>query len=115
MWRHVLGILAAAFLLSGCYSLLPSRGGGQTEFAPPRAVNAADVLLPQGYRIEAVASGLTFPTGVAFDAAGTPYVTESGYAYGEIFTTPRLLRILPGGGTETVVEAPGRGPWTGLA
>jgi hypothetical protein len=30
------------------------------------------------YRIEAVVSGLTFPTGVAFDEQGTAYDVEAG-------------------------------------
>ena len=85
MWRNTLAVLAAAVLVSGCYRVMPSSGGGQAAFTPPRVVSAADVLLPRGYRIEAVATGLTFPSGVAFDAAGTPHVTESGYAYGEVF------------------------------
>ena len=98
--------------LSGCFALLPSHGGGQADFNPPREISPADVALPAGYRIEAVATGLTFPTGVAFDAQGRPHVVEAGYSYGEVWTTPRLLRIEPGGRTETVASG-GHAPWTG--
>lgn len=100
--------------LSGCYGMRPSSGGGETDFDPPRAVNAADVALPPGYRIEAVATGLTFPTGVAFDGQGRPYVTESGYAYGEVFLTPRLLRVEADGQTALVAEGGRNGPWNGV-
>jgi glucose/arabinose dehydrogenase len=112
--RRLTFVVASAFLISACYSMRPSDGGGQTSFEPPRQLNPADVALPAGYRIEVAASGLTFPTGVAFDGQGRPYVTESGYSYGEVFTTPRLLRIEPNG-RATVIATGGRnGPWNGL-
>ena len=38
-------------------------------------MSAADIAVPSGYRIEPVATGLTFPTGVAFDDKGGVYVT----------------------------------------
>jgi len=62
-----------------------------------------------------VASGLTCPTGVAFDEEGRPYVTEAGYSYGEVWTTPRLLRIEPDGGVTTVAVGSRNGPWNGVA
>src|SRR4051812_5598039 len=95
-----LGLFIA--LTSGCYVMRPSWGGGKTEFTPPRKVDPADVALPAGYRMEALAQGLTFPTGVTFDNAGGLYVVESGYCYGEVFTTPRLLRIEPDGATKQI-------------
>jgi glucose/arabinose dehydrogenase len=101
--------------LIGCFEVGPSQGGGQTSFAPPRQVQPADVALPPGYRIEVVASGLTFPTGVAFDEAGRPHVVEAGYAYGEVWTTPRLLRVEPDGRVTIVTMGGRNGPWTGVA
>jgi glucose/arabinose dehydrogenase len=103
------------FLLSGCYQLRSSRGGGQTDFEPPRAINAGDILVPPGYRIEAVAVCLNFPTGVAFDDQGQPHVVEAGYSYGEVWMVPRLLRLTPAGQLETVAEGRRNGPWTGVA
>ena len=108
-----LAVLSMA--LAGCYAVRPSSGGGQTEFTPPRKVNPADVALPAGYRIEAVATGLTFPTGVAFDEQGVPHVVEAGYSYGEVFTTPRLLRVGQGGALTEVARGEKNGPWTGVA
>ena len=108
----VVGVFAMA-LLSGCYMMRPSSGGGQTSFRPPRQVDVADIALAPGYRIEPVATGLNMPTGVAFDGAGGVYVTESGYCYGEVWSTPRLLRI--GRDGRTVVSSGGRnGPWNGV-
>lgn len=107
--------ILAALVVSGCYALRTSSGGGQTEFTPPRQVNAKDVALPDGYRIEAVATGLTFPTGVAFDHSGAVHVVESGYSYGEVWTVPRLLKVGTDGRSHTVVAEGGRnGPWTGV-
>jgi glucose/arabinose dehydrogenase len=96
----------------GCFLNRPSSGGGQTS-AKPRQINPANVLLPDGYRIEAVATGLTFPTGVAFDDRGRAYVTESGYSYGEKWATARLLRINDDG-SATVVAAGDHAPWNGV-
>src|SRR3546814_11077964 len=93
--------------------MLPTHGGAYTEFSGERRFNTADVLLEPGYEIELVTSGLTFPTGIAFDASGRPYVLEAGYSYGEVFTTPRLLRLEPGGATTVVARGEG-GPWTGV-
>jgi glucose/arabinose dehydrogenase len=98
----------------GCYAVRPSAGGGKTSFTPPRIVNPGDVAVPQGYRIDAVATGLTFPTGVGFDDQGRVYVLEAGYSYGEVWTTPRLLRLEPGGGLTVVAMGDKGGPWTGL-
>lgn len=100
--------------VAGCYSMRGSSGGGETHFEPPRQVSPSDIALPDGYQIEAVATGLTFPTDVAFDAEGNVYVTEAGYSYGEVFTTPRLVR-LDEGEVVTVTEGDKNGPWNGLA
>jgi glucose/arabinose dehydrogenase len=105
---------AIALTLAGCYMVRPSSGGGQVSPPAVRVVQPADVALPAGYRIEAVATGLTFPTGVAFDASGRPYVVESGYSYGEVFTTPRLLRVEADGRTSVVATGARNGPWTGV-
>jgi len=104
-----------ALALSGCYAVRPSSGGGQTEFTPPRKLNPADVAVPRGYRVEVIASGLTFPTGVAFDDKGVAHVVEAGYSYGEVFTTPRLLRVQSNGTVAEVARGEKNGPWTGVA
>jgi glucose/arabinose dehydrogenase len=83
-----------------------------THFAPPRRVEPADIALPAGYRIEAVATGLTFPTGVVFDDRGAVYVTEAGYAFGEVWANPRLLRVEPDGSLVELASGNGA-PWNG--
>lgn len=105
-------LLLLALAQPGCYVLRPSSGGGQTDFSPPRLVNPADVLVPEGYRIEAVATGLTYPTAISFDAMGQLHVLEGGYSYGEDWSVPRLLRMTDSG-FETIAEGGSTGPWTG--
>src|SRR5687767_518675 len=85
-------LLVGLALTSGCYLVRPASGGGQRA-SDERRLNAEDIAVPTGYRVELVAKGLTFPTGVAFDASGVPHVVESGYCYGEVWTTPRLVRL----------------------
>lgn len=102
-------------MLSSCYSQRRSNGGAQTNFAPPRKVDSRDIALPEGYQIEVVAKDLTFPTGAAFDDAGRLHVVESGYAYGEVWATPRLLRIEQNGTSTVIASGWKNGPWTGVA
>jgi glucose/arabinose dehydrogenase len=104
-----------AFLVSGCFKFLPPDGGSQAVFSGSRSYNAEDVAVAQGYRIEIMATGLTFPTGVTFDREGIPYVVESGYSYGEVWDKPRLLRIGEQGRVTQIAEGENNGPWTGVS
>jgi glucose/arabinose dehydrogenase len=99
----------------GCFELSIPSGGSQATFSGTREINSADVAVPSGYHIEAIARGLTFPTGVTFDQQGIPYVVEAGYSYGEVWATPRLLRIEPDGTTTVIVDGQNNGPWTGVS
>lgn len=101
-------------LSSGCLAIRPSNGGGQTSFTPPRRIEASDIALPPGYTIEAVAVGLTFPSGLTFDDTGRVYVIEAGYSYGEVWTVPRLLRIEQGQSPTVIATGEKNGPWTGV-
>lgn len=71
--------------------------------------------MPEGYQIEVVATGLTFPTAITFDERGTPYVLEAGYSYGEEWTEPRLLRIEATGAPTTIASGDLNGPWNGIS
>jgi hypothetical protein len=108
-------LVLPALLFISCYSLKRSSGGGQrVDFTGERVINAADIALPEGYTIEMVASGLTFPTGICFDDSGAPFVVESGYAYGETFTQPTLKKIQPDGSIQIVATGTKNGPWNGV-
>ncbi|RDV15639.1 glucose dehydrogenase [Pontibacter diazotrophicus] len=107
--------LFLAFCLCGCYRILPSKGGAQGSIrTEARPINPDDIALPAGYSAEAVATGLTFPTAVAFDEQGRLHVIEAGYSYGEVFLEPRLLRVEPGGSLTTVATGQKNGPWSGI-
>lgn len=112
MLLTVLGLSALA-LSSSCATLLPSDGGGQTHQPEGRLVDAGDVILPPGYRMEVVTTGLTFPTQVTFDDRGRVYVTEAGYSYGEVFLPARLVRV-DGPGRHVTIARSSNGPWTGV-
>lgn len=74
-----------AALPGGCLAFRPSAGGGQSAFVPPRLIRPGGVALP------------------------------AGYACGEVWTTPRLLRHEPDGRLTVVARGDRNGPWTGVA
>ncbi|WP_026462082.1 PQQ-dependent sugar dehydrogenase [Adhaeribacter aquaticus] len=108
-------LLAGSLLLSSCWKLRGHYGGPKSFEPVPRSIQPADIALPAGYKIEAIAQGLNYPTAITFDDSGNIYVTEAGYAYGEIWTQARLLRIEPDGKTTQVAEGGKNGPWSGLS
>lgn len=63
--------------------------------------------------LEKVAGGLHFPTSIAFDGEGRPWVAESGLTFDGAPPGGRVLRVEPGGATTTVCEDL-RSPVTGL-
>ena len=110
--------MLGATATAGCFGMRDSEGGGEVspEEAAGRQVNPADVQVPPGYRVEVVATRLTFPTGVAFGEDGAIYLVESGYSYGEVFTRPRLLEVAADGrGVIREIAAGTHGPWNGVA
>lgn len=110
-----LPILSLIILLTSCYSMKSSSGGGQdVNFSGVRIPDPDDVALPEGFMIEVVASGLTFPTGITFDETGKACITESGYSYGEVFKEPKLIRINQDGTKETILTGTQNGPWNGV-
>lgn len=114
------GFASVLIVLTGCYSMRSSQGGGEVEVAggkgssAVRSVQPRDVALPPGYRIEAVATGLNMPSGVAFGPTGQVFVVESGYAYGETFDVPRVLALGPEG-ERKIIATGANPPWTGVA
>lgn len=107
-------ILLSCLVFSSCWKLRGHYGGAKSYEPVARLLQPADVALPKGYKIEVVAQGLTYPTGLTFDDKGDIFVTEAGYAYGEVWTQPRLLRIEANGKTTTVATGENNGPWSGL-
>lgn len=112
--KRIAALLAVLVFSTGCYSLRPSRGGGQVKVPGVRYVEPRDVAVPEGYVVEKIAEGLTFPAGVTFDDDGAPVVVEAGYSYGEEILTPKLVRINADGSHQVVAEGE-RGLWTGAS
>ncbi len=116
-WNHakIWVLILLPIALSACYQISGHRMGGEIgPTSPVRHVNPGDVALTEGYRIEAVALGLTCPTGIAFDESGEIYVTEAGYSKGEMSAAPRLVNVSGDGDLTTVASGAENGPWTGV-
>jgi glucose/arabinose dehydrogenase len=64
-------------------------------------INPDDVWVPEGYRVEVVAAGLSFPTGMGFSDDGTLYILEGGSTWPtRPALPPRILRLSPSGELE---------------
>jgi glucose/arabinose dehydrogenase len=68
----------------------------------------------KGYKIEPVLWNLTLPSSVAFDDKQNMYIAEAGYAYGELETTPRILKIDVNGTISSFVDRHLYGPITDI-
>ncbi len=114
-FRLIFALVFFVPVLESCYPMRNSKGGGQrVTVSGPRKINPADVALPPGYKIEALATGLTFPTGVTTDANGNVYAVEAGYSYGEVIEIPRLVRIEKDGKITPIASGTKNGPWNGV-
>jgi glucose/arabinose dehydrogenase len=70
--------------------------------------------ITKGYKMEPVLWNLTLPSSVAFDDTGNMYIAESGYARGELETTPQILKIDVNGTISSFVDRHLYGPITDL-
>src|SRR5687767_968936 len=107
-------VAVGALVFNNIYRFRSSHGAGTGSADLPREIAASDVALPAGYTIEPVATGLTFPTAVAFDDSARLHVIEAGYVYGEKWGTPRLLRVEADGRLVEIARG-SMPPWTGLS
>src|SRR4051812_15569878 len=87
----------SSLVLPSCFRMRASKGGGQISTVPQRNINPGNIALPAGYKIEAVLTGLNFPSAATFDDKNSLYVIETGYSYGEVWSEPRLLKVNPSG------------------
>jgi glucose/arabinose dehydrogenase len=109
------GLLVACVLgASGCVAIPLANTAPESPPPTKRLYDTAAIATTPGYRVELVAHDLTYPVGVTFDAAGTPYILEAGFAPGEAFTTPRVVKVEPTGNVVVVAEGENP-PWTGVA
>jgi glucose/arabinose dehydrogenase len=65
------------------------------QIGPQRPVNPDAIVAPQGYRVEALITGLTFPSAISFGPGGEIYLAEAGGVTCAVVAQPRVLRIDP--------------------
>ena len=119
--REVLPLAVALALTAACWNRMSSKGGGQisedrAEREAAKEPDPSGVQVPAGYRIEVVADGLTFPTGVGFGEGGEIYVVESGYSTPDVKATPRIVEVSPDGrgAPRVVFTGDSHQPWNGI-
>lgn len=78
-----------------------TRATGETVQLPTPArpkLDPHDISVPDGYQVEAVLAGLSFPTDIAFDEDSTLYISEGGSTWPTRPAPPRrILRLDPSG------------------
>jgi len=66
-------------------------------------VDATDVVVPEGYVVEPVMVGLSFPTDIAFADNGTIFVSEGGSSWPtRPYMPARVLMLQPDGELEAI-------------
>lgn len=74
-------------------------------------IDPADVWVPEGYKVDVVMAGLSFPTGMGFADDGTLFILEGGSTWPTRPTLPpRILRLLPTGGVDVFATETLGGP-----
>lgn len=71
-------------------------------------VDADDVVVPDGYEVDPIVAGLSFPTSLTFDDEGALYVCEAGSGWPpRPFIGGRIVRIDPSGDVDVVAREGG--------
>ena len=82
----------------------PQHHGQVTEFN--RIVKPSAINLPPGYQVQAVATGLNFPSDVTFGPNGEMYASEAGgHFYGtdpSVAPPPQIVQIMPDGSKKVI-------------
>jgi len=74
-------------------------------------INTADVVVPDGYEVQVVMTGLSFPTDIAFAEDGTVFVSEGGSSWPtRPYMPARVLVIEPGGKLQAITMNVQAGP-----
>ncbi|WP_224998483.1 sorbosone dehydrogenase family protein [Cesiribacter sp. SM1] len=74
-------------------------------------VDASDVVVPDGYTVEAVMAGFSFPTDIAFADDGTIFVSEGGSSWPtRPYMPARVVIVKPNGETEAITMNIQAGP-----
>src|SRR3954467_46362 len=74
-------------------------------------VDAADVVVPDGYEVNVLVAGLSFPTGMGFAEDGTLFILEGGSVWPtRPYLPARVLRLHPDGTLNVFTEEEIAGP-----
>lgn len=112
--RHIDKLFFATVGLAAmsCSMFKQAKEKVEHEVAASRMESSPDfpmIQLPEGYRIEKVVEGLTYPTSVTWDDEGTMYVAEAGGAFLDEPPAARILRIGKGGEVSEVANLEEKG------
>lgn len=83
----------SCLLCLACGGLTTAQDGGSS----PPAAAAPFEEIAEGYELELVLSGLTYPTSVEMRPGGETWIAEAGYSYGDAIAPARILEIAPDG------------------
>ncbi|MBX3468385.1 MAG: PQQ-dependent sugar dehydrogenase [Planctomycetes bacterium] len=108
VWRGwLLGLSGLAACGTAHLTALPAPDAARPAALEPLDVpepEARSMRAPAGYRVEAVVTGLTYPSSVEFDDEGFLYVAEAGAVWGDSNARPRILRVAPDGEVRLLTE-----------
>jgi glucose/arabinose dehydrogenase len=108
-------IIFALLIVSGLWffsnpTVISVSGGPEPEDLPETRIKNGqspppeEFFLQQGYKLELVTDGLTYPTMVTFGDKGEVYVSEAGYSYGPGTAIPRILQVFDDGTTKEIAR-----------
>jgi glucose/arabinose dehydrogenase len=85
-----------------------ARHHGNASRSFNRIVKPSAINLPSGYQVEAIATGLNFPTDITFGPNGEMYVSEAGgHFYGtdpSVAPPPQIVQIMPDGSKRVIYD-----------
>jgi len=105
-------LLCGAFVLSSCGGGSGDSGGTAAAPAAPVLTSSASfpvIQIDPRFKVEKVAAGLTYATGMAWDDQGRLHVLEAGGGFTEETPPARILRVEPNGQTTVIVDLADRG------
>jgi len=96
-------LLASSVILAACAptAAQSAQAASTTPTTPNAPTTTVGVIaVPEGFQVEKVVDGLTYPTSITWDDEGNMYVAEAGGAFLEEPPPARILRIENGQATE---------------
>lgn len=83
-------------------AMTPKEQDAPKEITNAQLPEPTFMQVPEGYKVELLVQGLTYPTSITWDDQGQMYVAEAGGAFLEEAPPARILRVEKGKATELV-------------